>query len=64
MMFLPYRPPLAEGDQTQHPAQSKPLPPTSGLRLSPCNTISPLPLRRSVHATAAILALKDEKLMV
>ncbi len=44
--------PIAEGDQTHHPAQSiQPHPPTPGPRLCPCNAILPLPLRRPVHAT-------------
>ncbi len=51
--FLPYRPPLAERDQTHHPAQSIHLnpSPSPGPRLCPCNAISPLPLCKSVHAT-------------
>ncbi len=47
--FFPYRPPLAKGDQTHTPLS--PLQPPPGPWLCPRNAISPLPLRRSVHAT-------------
>ncbi len=47
-----YSPPLAEGTKPITQLNPSIHPPPLGTLLCPCNAISPLPLRRSVHTTA------------